>query len=175
MPKDATGSQPLGVVTRHPADWFSDSLYSATFYEDIAFVGSGLLWHQFGLFNQNNNGRVLRIYGNTTFSEGGGGFQASFSSGSVGVQVGNATGIRPDQSAPSVSVWADHVQTALGTVHPFLSALPFGLLAAPGFDSGTTFSPFPMFIIPQGYSLVVTNPQSSSVAGVCWWFQLANL
>jgi len=175
MPKDATGAQPLGVVVRHAADWFSDSLYMATFYEDIAFVGSGLLWHQFGLFNQGQSGQVLRVYGNTTFSEGGGGFQASFSSGSIGVQVGDATGIRPDQPVPRASIWATHQQTALGTVNPFLSTRPFGLLAAPGFDSGTTFSPFPMFIVPAGYSLVVTNPQSSSVAGVGWWFQLANL
>src|SRR5882672_5776491 len=104
MPKDATGAQPLGVVVRHAADWFSDSLYMATFYEDIAFVGSGLLWHQFGLFNQGQSGQVLRVYGNTTFSEGGGGFQASFSSGSIGVQVGDATGIRPDQPVPRASI-----------------------------------------------------------------------
>jgi hypothetical protein len=124
------------------------------------------------LFNQDQGGNVLRVYGNTTFSEGGGGFQAAFVRGTIGAQVASATGIRPDQTTPAVSVWARHMQTALGTVNPFLSNLPFALLAAPGFDSGTTFSPFPMFIVPVGYSLVVTNPQSSGVAGVGWWFQL---
>ncbi len=172
MPKDFTGVRPLGVVTKHPADWFSDSLYVASFYEDIAFVGSGLLWHQFGLLNQDQGGNVLRVYGNTTFTEGGGGFQASFSNGSIGAKVGNALSIRPDFPTPNVSIWAQHVQTALGTVNPFLSTTPFGLLAAPGFDSGTFLSPFAMFIVPVGWSLVVTNPQSSSVAGVGWWFQL---
>jgi len=63
MPKDFTGVRPLGVVTKHPADWFSDSLYVASFFEDIAFVGSGLLWHQFGLLNQDQGGNVLRVYG----------------------------------------------------------------------------------------------------------------
>jgi hypothetical protein len=172
---DPTGAKPLGVVTRHPADWFSDEFYTGAWLEEDAIVGPGEMFIAIGMFNGDSNGRVLRIYGGTAFAEGGGGMGIYFVHGTIGSQVANAKSVRPDRPTPSVSMWSEHQQVALGGLSPFNFGDPFGIMAAPGFDSGTVVSQFPMFIVPVGWSIVASMFQSSQVGGMHWWFQLANL
>jgi hypothetical protein len=172
---DPTGAKPLGVVVRHPADWFSDESCSASWFEEDLIVGPGQMWIAIGFFNQDSNGRVMRVYGHSAFSEGGGGMGLFWVNGTIGSQVNTARNVRPDRGAPGVSVWAEHQQTPLGPLNPFSFGQQVGFFAAPGFDSGTVFSPFPFFIVPPGWSLVGTTPQSSTVAAMALWFQMANL
>lgn len=172
MPKDFTGVRPLGVVTRHAADWFSDQLYTCAWLEEDPIVGSGEMFIAFGMLNNDNQGRVLRIYGGTAFAEGGGGMGIYFVHGTIGNQVAQAKSIRPDFDVPLVTMWSEHQQVALGALSPFNFGDPYGIMAAPGFDSGTETSPFPMFIVPVGWSIVASMFQSSQVGGMHWWFQM---
>jgi hypothetical protein len=173
MAKDYTGVRPLGVLTRHPADWFSDISFVAGWSEDNQPTGAGEIYTAFGMLNSDNQGRVLRIYGNTCSCQGGGGMGVFFVKGAIGSVVAQAQSIRPDFPPPLVTISSQHQQTAAGAPNPFNFGPQFGLVGSPGFDSGTAFSPFPLFIVPVGWSIVVTNFTSTFVAGIGWWFQMA--
>jgi hypothetical protein len=170
---DRSGRKPLGTVTRHPADWFSDYLYTAGHAEINQPSGSGEIYFAVSFLNSDQSGLAMRVYGATVMQEGGGGLLAFFVSGATGAPVGNAKSIRPDRPAPSVEVGYQFQQVALGVNNPFNFGEQFGALASDGFDSATILSPFPLFIVPQGYSLVLTNPSSSFNNGAFIWFQMA--
>lgn len=175
MPKDQTGSQPLGVVTRHPADWFSNSLFTAGWQELDQPVGPGEIFFAVAIFNRSQSGQVLRIYGATCLSEGGGGCAIYFVNGTTGTLKQGGTPIRPDGATPPVDVYYQFQQVPAGNPNPFNFGLQYGAIGASGFDSQTVLSPFPLFIVPPGWSLVATNTSSSFADGFFWWFQLANL
>jgi hypothetical protein len=170
---DRNGRNPLGAVTRHPADWFSDYLYCAGHSALNQPSGSGEIYFAVSVLNEDQDGRVMRIYGATSMSEGGGGCGIYFVQGATGAPVSAAKSIRPDRPGPSVSVGYQFQQVALGSPNPFDFGEQFGEIASDGFDSATIVSPFPLFIVPQGYSIVATNPSSSFLNGFFWWFQMA--
>ena len=175
MPKDQAGARPLGVVSRHPADWFSEQFYTVGWFEEDPIVGAGEMWIAFSVFNHDSNGRVMRVYGATAVSDGGGGLGCTYVSGATGSQRDTAKNIRPDYGAPNVTISSQNQQTAIGAPNPFPITSVFGILGAPGFDSNTFVSPFPLFIIPVGYSLFASTNQSSEIGGLHLWFQLSNL
>ena len=172
MPKDFTGVRPLGVVTRHPADWFSDSLYVAGWQELDQPSGSGEIYFAVALFNNDQGGNVLRVYGANSLSEGGGGCNMYFVHGTTGTLKQTARPIRPDFPIPNVSVYYQFQQVSTGSPNPFAFGDLYGNVSSSGFDSQLTVSPFPLFIVPVGWSLVATNPSSSFLNGFFWWFQL---
>src|ERR1700692_269190 len=170
MPKDPYGTRPTGVVTRHPADWFSDSLYIISFTKTVLFGGIGNQYMAFGVFNGATAGTVLKFYGYSATCDGGGGLATRWVNGQIFTPANTATSIRPDRGAPNVTISFDSQVVAPGGLTPYDVGQQAGLLATNGFDSQTVFSPFPLFIIPNGYSLVGFTSDSCQIAAMCLWF-----
>jgi hypothetical protein len=173
MPKDFTGVRPLGVLTRHPADWFSDSLYTISFTKTVLFSGAGNQYMAFAVFNNDNIGRVMKVYGYSATCDGGGGLATRFAPARLFTPVNTATSIRPDLPAPTVTISFDSQVVPPGGLTPYDTGQQCGLLGTFGFDSGTAFAPFPLFIIPTGWSLVGFTSDSCQIAAMCLWFQMA--
>ena len=170
---DRYGRKPIGTLTRHPADFYSGYLYTAGHAELDQPVGPGEIYFAVGLFNADQDGRVMKVYGATSLSEGGGGCQIFMPLGAMGVAIDVARSIRPDRAGPNVEVSYQFTQVPNGNPNPFNFGAQFGVISASGFDSNTVLSPFPLFIVPQGYSLIATNPSSSFANGFFAWFQMA--
>lgn len=171
---DQTGVIPSGTLTRHPADWFSDNLYTAGYSVPAFPVGAFINFTAVGLYNQDVQGRVCKIYGMSIEDDGGESTQMYFVHGTIGALVGPALSIRPDYPSPNVYVYQETITVAEGTDTPFTFPPQYGLIGSSGYDGGTYLSPFPLFIIPVGWSLVGANRGGSDLVGVWFWFQLAN-
>lgn len=170
---DRSGQKPKGTMVRHAPDWFSDNLACAGFQ----FIETAPLptntWWSIALLNNDQTGRVYRVYGITVSSEGGGGCAFFFQQGAPGAQVAVAKPLRPDYAPPTGAIFKQEVTGSALKTNPFDTGPDFCEIGAGGFDSGTTISPFPLAIIPGGYSLVGVNLGSSTPGGIFFWYQLA--
>lgn len=117
---DRTGRVPKGTLTRHPADWFSDYLYTAGFQKYVNTAGPGEGYAAIALYNDTQDGRVLRIYGITAEFDGGGGGAVFFVKGTIGAEQDGATSIRPDRTAPAGVIYEEDSFVALGTPNPYI-------------------------------------------------------
>src|ERR1700676_4311024 len=102
MARDRLGSTPRGALARHPADFFVDELYTGGYVIGAIPPPGQLDYLAVGLFNQDSQGRVAKIYGITTANYSGGGNAANFVSGSIANLVGPAASIRPDRGPSQV-------------------------------------------------------------------------
>jgi hypothetical protein len=173
------GTPPLGTLTRHPIDWFSDFSYSAGYQLPLDNANNGGLWWTIALFNQDNLGRTCKVYGISVESDGGEGVGLYWVNGSVGTQVAKAGNLRPDYPTPLQTVW---FQSVLSTPsppgppdNPYIAGLQqAGMIGTSGFDGNTVVSPFPLFIIPVGWSLMASGGHTGDAPGCWFWYQLAN-
>ena len=173
---DRTGRVPKGVMSRQAPDWFADYLATGSFVlVDFANPG-GANYIAVGLFNDSTQGEVLKVYGITSHADGGGGYGCYWVNGTVGVLQNQCASIRPDRPAPAGQIWADIHLHVPGPpfLSPFTFAPPQNIIGAPGFDSFTVFSQFPMFIVPVGWSLVLANVRQTFDGGVGYWYQTAS-
>ncbi|SRR6266851_2006560 len=174
MPIDASGVRPLGVVTRHPLDWFNANGYlDGYFLRVVAPVPQQ--WFAVGLHNKDNLGRVIRVWGISVSNDGGGGIQAYAVNGTFGAFDHLAQPVRFDQPIGSAEIWETNQDQLPGQlISPYALPPPRALVGTGGFDSFTFTAPFPLFIIPVGWSLVLSNNSASSVVGGFFWFEMAN-
>lgn len=174
MPVDLTGVKPLGTLTRHPLDWYSDAGAMAGYQLSVSGSTSTADYLNVSIYNNDNAGKVARVYGAYATSDGGTGMQLSFLRGFQGTLVGQAQNLRPDYPAPSIFTYQLTVSVALGSPNPNPPGPIIGAVGTSGFDSSLVMSPFPIAIIPVGWSLVAWNVFDSGQTGFFCWFQMAN-
>lgn len=174
MPSDPTGRHPSGVLIRPAPDFYDDQIGVCGFEFVEISPPVGLHYHRFALYNNASTGAVFKIYGITVENGGGGGFLFWFVKGQIGTVQQNATSIRPDHPMQFGQMSYDRMDVPAGTLNPFFPTTIVGQVSASGFDSQTTVSSFPLFILPAGWSLVGSNPGSALQAGLTCWYQVAN-
>ncbi len=116
---------------------------------------------------------VFKVYGITASNDGGGGLVFWFQQGPIGLFQQAVSPIRPDVAVPYGQIFFQQTTVPLGHSSPFLPPTIVGVVGSAGFDSTTLCSPFPLFILPAGYSLVGANVGSYGNAGASFWYQLA--
>jgi hypothetical protein len=174
MARDRLGSTPQGALARHPADFFADELYTGG-YSPVALFTPGLGgFVAVSLFNQDAQGRVAKVYGITSVNYAGGGQAAGWVNGSFGTFVGPCQGIRPDRGSIPVFIYQNTI-IGPGAVPPYPTSFPpiASIIGNSGFDSFTLLSPFPLFIVPVGWSLVLSNIVADDFGGQAFWFEMA--
>jgi hypothetical protein len=173
---DPAGVRPKGTLSRIAPDWFADNLYSIAWYDIEVPVVNFTQFGAFGIFNNDIQGRVARVYGITVGSSAGGGSMLFWQHGTIGAQVTTAQAIRPDYPAPLVTGWNLDLSIPRTTpvVFPFNFGPGFGMIGNSGFDSATSISNFPLAIIPVGWSLVISQPQAGPPFSYGAWFQMCN-
>lgn len=171
---DRTGRKPKGTMVRPAPDWFSDYFYVGGM-RNVYNPASVNNYVTVALLNNDQQGRVLKVYGVTMSCDGGEGFDFWFIKGTIGAQVAGPYNIRPDYPAPPAQTWFQTQAAAPANApNPFLPANTIASLMSDGFDGSNIFSPFPLFIVPQGYSLVGSNDVGGAAVGCFFWFQISD-
>lgn len=174
--RDTLGETPLGAVTRHPIDWWWQSAYTCGF-EDLQTSGSFENWYANYFYNADPQGRVAKIYATFQGNDGGGGYTCFYQYGPPpGTLAATAQALRPDQGTAKQYFQFQVQTTATGfRLNPYNATLGpiVGALPQSGFDSDLSISPFPLFIVPVGYSLVLTNNFSAFQQVLVLWYHLS--
>jgi hypothetical protein len=170
---DRSGRNPVGVLTRTAPDWFSDSF--ATGGSTFLFLNQqSNVYYTVSLFNDSTTGAVLKVYGITNSNDSGGAsWMYPLFGTPIGSLVGQCTSVRFDGGSPVGQIWAKKDQVAQNAPYPYPLPPTASLLGTGGYDSMTHLSPFPLAIVPAGWSLVIANTQTTSVAGAAFWYQVA--
>jgi hypothetical protein len=175
MPSDPTGTHPKGVLTRAAADFFDDNLGTGAFFQSQEGTPQIFNYCTVALFNNANSGVVLKVYGATTISDGGSGMGLYWVHGIVGTFVQNCQPLRPDVGMQYGQIYQQvTLGNTQGAPNPYFTPPPVTILASDGFDSATYFAPYPIFIVPAGWSAVLTNLTPAIDLGAAFWFQQAN-
>lgn len=168
---DPSGRYPLGVLTRAAPDWFDERLGVGGYQLTIATGENFLL---VSLYNNASDGSVLKVYAISCSGDGGGGCSAWVDMGTPpGTLVGPCTCIRPDYAAPAGLIFQSEITTSNPFPNPFSIPPNSAFLGTSGFDSFTHIAPFPLFVIPVGYALHVTNFNAGELMGAAFWYQQA--
>lgn len=174
MPSDPSGRFPIGVLARPAPDFFDDNLGAGGAFIFDSTPPAGNAWVTYALYNNDAMGRSLKVYGVSVYSQGGGGLVFGYSKGIVGTFAQNCVAISPDVGIPPGQIYTQLSDGHASPIPIFIPAIIVGAIAAAGFDSGTQLSPFPLFKVPAGYSLVGTNPSSTLISYCTFWFQVSN-
>lgn len=161
-------------MVRAAPDWFSDNLYSCLFYTNDHGTGTGTIWQAGSFFNNDNRGRVAKVYGVYCFAEGGGGAFADIVEGSAGNAYQTARNVRGDQGAGTVQSFTQPTVLNTNPLNPYATGNEYLAFPAPGFDSSLTVSPFPLAVIPAGFSLALISPSGTVQFGVAIYYLPAN-
>lgn len=169
---DRTGKKPPGTLILPSADWFSDHLYCAG-YELTSPSPFPESYATIALFNNDQSGRLLKVYGATVSADAGQGFGFYWTQTPVGAEDGVVNSIRPDRPVEAGQIFEQHQNVALGAPNPYYNFPATYLLGTDGYDQATIISPFPLFIIPVGWALVGTNQLASVSLGLYLWYQVS--
>lgn len=175
MPSDPSGANPKGVLTRPAPDFFDDHLASGAFFVSEPVPGDDFNYCTVALFNNANSGVVFKVYAVTAINDGGSGMGLFWVHGTLGALVQNCQPIRPDVGSPYGQIYQQTASSNVSTFpNPFFSTPPATIFAANGFDSATHLAQFPLFIVPVGWSAVLSNLTASIDLGAAFWYQVAN-
>jgi hypothetical protein len=174
MPSDPSGVSPKGVLVRPAPDFFDDHLASGGFQFSGFNVGVTASYCTIALFNNSRQGTIFKVYGISITADGGDGFGFFFQYGTVGAFQSNCQPIRPDVGAPYGQIYEQQMSGAEPRVNDFYTGPFVNQVGGSGFDGNTVFSPFPMFIVPVGYSLVGTNITTCADFACYFWYQVCN-
>ena len=166
MPSDPSGARPMGVLTRPAPDFFDDNLYVGGYRitYNIAALNNYIT---VALFNTDNLGRVLKVYGLSLTSDAGEGFDFWFVYGQIGTLSPGPYPLRPDYPAPPAQIYIQSQPAAPpNQPNPLLPTNLTASLATYGFDGSNIFAGHPLFIVPVGWSLVASNDVASAAPGV---------
>lgn len=174
MPSDPTGRFPQGVLVRSAFDFFDDSGgQGGAFYFDQAFTQ--LAYLAVALYNNATDGRSFKVYGISAISNQNGGCLVYSTTGRIGSLFGPCSPIRADLGAPFGQIYSQ-TQLVPNTTTP--TTLVFGplvnILGSGNFTPQGWYSPFPLFTVPAGYSLILVNQGAATNAGFGFWYQQAN-
>jgi len=174
MPSDPTGTHPIGVLARPAPDFFDDNMGLVAFNYIEFNPPAGLHYQTIALYNNAKSGVLFKVYAIVAECNGGGGLSAWFAPGTVGTLQNGAGSLRPDVGVPYGQLYFQQTDVAAGVPNPFIPAGINGIVPTGGFDSNIAAPGFPLFIVPVGYSLVLSNISSSVNTGASFWYQLAN-
>ena len=174
MPSDPSGRFPPGILARPAPDWFDDSVATGGVFVSGILAPGQQSWQRASLFNNATDGRSLKVYGISTVLDGEGCALA------YGVQgkptdplIGNCTPTRLDQAMPWGQLYFINTVQNTGLPNPYNPPATAAFLGTPFTASVTIFSPFPIFVIPSGYALLITGQQPGGVFGAAFWFHQA--
>lgn len=160
---DRTGRKPKGTMVRLAPDWFSDNLAMGTGVLIAPIANQQQFW-SVALYNNSKTGQLLKVYGLSVANFGGGGCLYFFLSGTFGNFDHKCGPIRPDFQAPDGAIYTQQQAAAGSPTNPFITGTPIYSLGTAG-EAFTIVSPFALFIIPPGYSLVAANAFPSVSSG----------
>jgi hypothetical protein len=175
MPSDPAGTHPSGVLVRPAPDFFDDHLCQGGFIYSTDPI-TNLNWVSISLFNDANSGVALKVYGLTYGDDSGFGTIAYYRQGPpLGSFVSEGINVRADLGGPYGQIW-QRLDIAPHTFAIYNLPLPPTVvnLGNPGFNANTILSPFPLFIIPVGWSLVIANRLPTGIVQASFWYQQAN-
>jgi hypothetical protein len=175
MPSDPSGVHPQGVLTRPAPDFFDDNIGLGGFWRPFTTGLSSDTFITVALFNNSTQGLAFKVYGISLAADGGDGFGFYFVLGPVGSFYANCQPIRPDIGSPNGQIYTQLTVVGSGLdPNPFNPGPYANVIAGSGFDGNTVLSPFPLFVVPAGYSLVGTNVSTGGSIGCSFWYQQAN-
>lgn len=174
MPIDPSGVIPIGTLTRHPADWFSPQLYTDGFQLNLPLSPGNINFLAVGLHNNDNAGRVLRVWGVSIESDGGESIAVYRVNGTIGAFDHKCRPARFDQPISTAEIWQENATLPTGSNNPFGFVDQIGLIGTNGFDGNTVLSPFPLWIVPVGFSVVLTNLAGGFKVADFFWFTMSN-
>lgn len=172
---DRTGRKPKGVMSRPAPDWFSDHMGTGGYWAQNIGAGTDLVV-QIQLFNDDQNGQLLKVYGISAGNDSGTATWMFTRQGQpLGSFVSQGPNVRPDLAAPSGQIW--QLTTLVPAANPDPTASPPGttILGTPGFDSNSWFSPFPLAVIAPGWSVVIMNPMHTGTVYAAYWWQVSSI
>lgn len=168
-----SGLKPKGALSRIAPDFFADYMATGGYWIEPVGGPHGY-FVTISLFNDSKIGEALKVYGITSGDDVGlGTFMYSTFGTPLGALIGQCRNIRFDMPPPVGQIWALQ-DNAPAINSPYPNPLPVNptVLGEPGFSSATLFSPFPIAIVPAGYSLVIANAQSCSTIYAAFWYQV---
>lgn len=168
----ASYRKPRGTYVRSTGDWF---------YQDMATAGAMINtpntfppYHYpiYCLFNNDQQGRYLHVLGMAITDDGLGRAYWDIGSGSTGTLAQSGNPVKFDQGQQSGQVFTSTATNASQTAQ-VLPNIRGGL--ADYFGTGPYFPNFPMWVIPVGMSLLISNFDGNLQTSVnFWWVMLGN-
>lgn len=168
----AKASAPKGTLIRNAPDWF---------YQDMAFCGANDLndvpvnterFSTFALFNNDTLGRDFLIYYISLSYEGADMGLVDLYKGSFGTAYGHAYALRPSDAQPPGLSFVNSSAPPSPATNPDITD-PIMFLAA-AFTGQQFGYGAPIFIVPAGYSMRVSNDDSSEFNSITWWYRIAS-
>jgi hypothetical protein len=173
MPSDPSGVSPRGVLVKPSPDFFDDHLaFGGVNFQFAAGNNFALI----SLFNNALSGVMLKVYALSVNNDGGGGMSAWMASGipSGSSLVAPCSNVRADLGAPYGQIWQQNTVQGPSIPNPYTIPAGPALFGCGGFDSMTYVFPFPMFIVPVGFCLNLTNNSGTTFVGASFWYHQAN-
>lgn len=176
MASDPTGVHPSGVLVRNAPDFFDDQLGSGGYFAAVASTPGHDTYFRLSLYNNATDGRALKVYGITAQDNAGGGSYLYQAYGpNPDTLVGPCVNIRGDLGQPWGVIYQQLTLVLSGAGSPFTRPAAAVVLGESGFDAFTTISPFPLQIVPRGFSLFMEQTQhDGGQYGGGFWFQMSN-
>jgi hypothetical protein len=163
----ASFRKPKGTYVRPTGDWFSANLCSGAWYDDTAGAAT-YLW--IGLYNDDNLGRSLYILGISAAMDGANVMAGVVVKGTLGSQVAACVNVNPNTGAPPGKIYSR--RTGPAAPPSVGQAVPAGMafLIGTSFGSPQYTPPFPICILPQGYSCFVVSDFQTIDGGASFWY-----
>jgi hypothetical protein len=171
---DPSGRYPIGVLARPAPDWFDDKLGCGGYTMQNGNTGF-VNYVAVSLFNNSSDGSIFKVYGIAAGTSIGTSSSVFSIYGTLGTFVENCSSIRPDVAPPYGQIYqATTTESTTIVVNPYIYPPLLGLIGL-GFGGTTVLSPYPLFIVPVGYSLIVVNNFSADQIGASFWYQVAHV
>jgi hypothetical protein len=138
-----THRKPKGAYSRNTPDFFSDQLYSVGIYLPLT-AGANLMAPS--LFNNDNQGRLLYVFGVSMFNSDNGAYGVYQYKGSFGT-------FQTQGYSVNANVGAGPGQGFIATNGPIVGTRVAVLCHGDG--GGSWFSTFPIQIVAPGYSMII--------------------
>lgn len=160
--------RPKGVYSRPTLDWFSDQVCTgAGAFQTFPLSGTGNDIHV-SLFNNDTLGRLLYVYAISCGNDSAENLYCAFHAGTVGNFFAAGMSVNPSLGTPPGQIFLD-VRTGTGSTPLAPPSDPYTQIPS-GFNSSTIVAPFPLFILPKGYSIVVSPDFSGQSLGASFWY-----
>ena len=161
--------RPKGVYSRSTPDWFSDQMcFGAGDKQNDPLVANGV-FYRVSLFNNDPLGKRFYVYQLNLASDDATFYFASLHSGTLGSFFASCSNIDPSRAAPSGQIFIASGPSYADPPWPPDPTDSFTTFPASGASAQATASG-PLFIVPNGYSLVVSSNTSVNQIAIGFYF-----
>ena len=175
MPSDPAGRNPSGALIRPAPDFFDDHMAAGGY--STVFPTGPFLYLAVSLYNDGSgSNRLLKVYGIDGSVGGDVGLNLFIVKGTFGSFVAQGQYVRFDQGAAPGQIWQmTQVVAGSGTPSPFNLTNLYTIISVGAFGgAGSHLSPFPLAIIPPGYSLTTVNYNPTVNGAAAFFWQVAD-